>query len=74
MKEHITQTIFFYSLHKVLEPFVFVISLKSLRAHKQIRTVAAKSALDSPAYISSFAWLIYVPFEYDVPLLAVYYP
>jgi acyl-CoA reductase-like NAD-dependent aldehyde dehydrogenase len=39
-----------------------------------VRTVAAKSALDSPAYISGLAWLIYVPCGYDLPLLTVYNP
>jgi hypothetical protein len=37
-----------------------------------IRTVAAKSGLDSRGYVSGLAWLIYVPFGYDTPLWAVY--
>jgi hypothetical protein len=41
---------------------------------RQLRTVVAKSGLNSPAYISGLAWLMQVPFGYDIPLLAVYYP
>jgi hypothetical protein len=47
---------------------------KKYKKMSQVRTVAAKLGLDSPAYISGLAGLIYVPFGYDIPLLAVFNP
>jgi hypothetical protein len=44
------------------------------RSGSDLRIVVAKSGLDSPAYIFSLAWPIYLPFGYDMPLLIVHNP
>jgi hypothetical protein len=44
------------------------------KTRRLLRTVVAKLGVNSPASISSLAWLIQVPFGYDIPLLLVYNP